>query len=161
MVQWKIQEIKVYEDSQLIINQINDNYQTKDNKLTPYKKMVESLKDLFINITFEKIPHMNNRVAYVMETIRSLLDMLNNILKCEFLVEQLLIPTFKILESEFVCVIVGPRSLWYHSIFTYLNRRTLPSDITPNLKKTFVKKESRFVVLGDTLYHQSIEGTLL
>lgn len=41
-VQWQIQEIKVYGDSQLVINQVNDNYQNKDNKLTPCKNMIES-----------------------------------------------------------------------------------------------------------------------
>jgi len=37
--------LKVYGDSQLIINQVNGEYQTKDDKLTPYKKVVESLKE--------------------------------------------------------------------------------------------------------------------
>lgn len=83
-IQWKIQELKFYGYSQLVINQVSDDYQTKDDKLTPYKKMVENLKDLFIDINFEQIPRMNNRVANVMATIGSFLDMPHNVLQCEF-----------------------------------------------------------------------------
>lgn len=123
--------------------------------------MVENFEELFSDINFEQIPCINNREAYTMEIIRSLLNMSNNILQCEFFVEQLLIWTFEIPKFEFVCVIFNPRSPWYHDIFTDLRKGTLPSDITSNLKKTFFKKESWFMILGDTLYHRSIEGTLI
>ncbi|GLJ48088.1 hypothetical protein SUGI_1015310 [Cryptomeria japonica] len=36
-VEWKIIELMVYGDSQLVVNQINNDYQTKDDKLLPYK----------------------------------------------------------------------------------------------------------------------------
>lgn len=45
-----------------------------------------------------------------MVKIGSLLDMLHNNHKCEFVVEQLLIPTFKVLELEFMFEIVSPNS---------------------------------------------------
>ena len=34
-LEWRITELQVYGDSQLVINQINDDYQTKDDKLLP------------------------------------------------------------------------------------------------------------------------------
>lgn len=55
-----------------------------------------------------------------MATIGSLLDILKNIAKHELLVDQLLIPSFEVPESEWVCEIVGPSDLWYDKIFTYL-----------------------------------------
>lgn len=96
-----------------------------------------------------------------METIGSLLDIPRNIPKQEFLVEQLLIPTFGVPEFEFVCEIVGPDDPWYHDIYTYLRIGVFLIDITLNLKINFFKKLSHFVILGDTLYHRIIEGTLL
>lgn len=99
--------LKVYGDSQLIINQVNDEYQTKDDKLTPYKKLVESLKESFIEITFEQIPRANNKAADTMATIRSLLDILRNVPNHEFLVEKLPMPVFEVSESEVLCEIVG------------------------------------------------------
>ena len=45
-----------------------------------------------------------------MATIASMIDMPHNIECCEFLVEQLLIPAFKLPQSDFVCELVGPNS---------------------------------------------------
>lgn len=46
--EWNITQLQVFEDSQLIINQINDDYQTKDDKLMPYKKMVDDFEKYFV-----------------------------------------------------------------------------------------------------------------
>ncbi|GLJ36903.1 hypothetical protein SUGI_0745930 [Cryptomeria japonica] len=48
VVEWRIIELKVYGDSQLVINQINNDYQTKDDKLLPYKRMVDDFKQYFV-----------------------------------------------------------------------------------------------------------------
>lgn len=42
--EWKITQLQVYGDSQLIVNQVNDDYNTKYEKLMPYKQLVEDLK---------------------------------------------------------------------------------------------------------------------
>lgn len=55
-VQWKIQELRVFGDSQLVIRQATDDYQTKDEKLMPYKQLVDDLKQHFTKIDFEQIP---------------------------------------------------------------------------------------------------------
>lgn len=47
----------------------------KDEKLLPYKRMIDDFKQYFTTITFEKIPRVNNKVVDAMMTIRSLLDM--------------------------------------------------------------------------------------
>ena len=43
-VEWRVDQLNVFGDSQLIINQVNDVYQTKDEKLLPYKRMVDDMK---------------------------------------------------------------------------------------------------------------------
>lgn len=49
--------------------------------------MIDSFKEYFIDITFEKIPRINNMIVNVMASIGSLLDILHKSHKCEFLVE--------------------------------------------------------------------------
>ena len=44
-VKWKIKNLQVYGDSQLVIRQVNDDYETKDEKLAPYKRMADSFKE--------------------------------------------------------------------------------------------------------------------
>ena len=36
-IEWRVDELNIFKDSQLVINQVNDMYQTKDDKLVPYK----------------------------------------------------------------------------------------------------------------------------
>ena len=51
-IEWNIIELHVFGDSQLIINQVNEEYQTKDDKLIPYKKMVNFLRCYFTFVKF-------------------------------------------------------------------------------------------------------------
>lgn len=73
VVECKITELKVFGDFQLVINQVNDDYQTKDDKLMSYKCMVDDFKNYFVDIAFEHIPRLNNKATDSMETISSLL----------------------------------------------------------------------------------------
>lgn len=52
VIEWKIIEFLVYGESQLVINQVNDDYQKKDDKLLPYKSMVDDFKKYFAEIKF-------------------------------------------------------------------------------------------------------------
>jgi len=71
---WKVKELHVYGESQLVINQVNDDYQMKDDKLIPYKHMVDDFEGYLVIISFKKIPHIKNKVADAMATIALLLD---------------------------------------------------------------------------------------
>lgn len=108
-VQWKIQELRVFGDSQLVIRQATDDYQTKDEKLMPYKQLVDDLKQHFAKIEFEQIPREQNRAADAMATIASLIDLPQNETCYEFLVDNLLIPSYEITPMEMICV-VSPES---------------------------------------------------
>ena len=59
----------------MVINQVTNTYQTKDEKLLPYKHMVDTLKVCFVHITFEKKFREKNRVADAMATLASLLQL--------------------------------------------------------------------------------------
>ena len=72
-LEWKLTSLEAYGDSQLIINQVTNTYQTKDEKLVPYKHMVDTLKACFVHITFEQISIEKNRATDAMATLASLL----------------------------------------------------------------------------------------
>lgn len=109
-IQWNIQYFQMFGDSQLVIHQVNNHYETKDDKLMPYKQMVDFLKSKFVTISFRQLPWIHNKQADAMATIASMIDMPQNVEHCEFLVEQLLIPAFELPQAEFVCKLVGPNS---------------------------------------------------
>lgn len=121
VVQWRIKELQVYGDLQLIVNEVNDDYNTKDDKLLPYKQMVEDYKEHFNNTTFEEIPRIHNKAVNAMATVGSLLNMPNNETQLEFIVEQLMIQAYEIPSLEYICEIVGLESPWYNEIYAYLH----------------------------------------
>ena len=55
-VEWIVDELNTFSDSELIINHVNDVYQITDEKLIPYKCMVDDLKKYFSHITFQQFP---------------------------------------------------------------------------------------------------------
>ena len=51
-ISWNIKSLLIFGDSQLVIKQVLDEYHTKDEKLLPYCKIVEDLKQNFTKIIF-------------------------------------------------------------------------------------------------------------
>ncbi|GLJ17131.1 hypothetical protein SUGI_0296430 [Cryptomeria japonica] len=78
----------------------------------PYKRMLDDLKQHFTKIDFEQIPREQNRAADAMATIASLIDLPPNETCYEFLVDNLLVPSYEIMPTEMICV-VGPESQLY------------------------------------------------
>ena len=74
-VEWRVDQLNVFGDSQLVINQVNDIYQTRDEKFLPYKHMVDDMKNYFSHITFQQVPHIDNKATDAMATLASLLQM--------------------------------------------------------------------------------------
>lgn len=151
-IEWKITKLNVYGDSQLVINQVNDKYQTKDEKLMPYKCMVEDFKKYFVSIHFEQVPRLENKVADTMETIASLLEILRNQAHYEFLVEQLSNPIYEDLECCIIFYLVRHDSPLYDDIYTYLKDNTLPHNLSNNKKRTFIHKVYHYTIITNTLY---------
>lgn len=86
-IEWNITELQVYGDSQLIIKQALDEYQTWDDKLLPYKDLVDQLKEHFLHIQFIQVPRLQNKAADAMATIGSLLDIPCEATQYEFFVD--------------------------------------------------------------------------
>ncbi|MDF3675418.1 reverse transcriptase-like protein, partial [Enterobacter hormaechei] len=89
-----ITTLHIYGDYQLVINQVNYYYQTKDEKLLPYKELVDQLTQRFTKLQFTQVPRMQNKAADAMATIGSLLEIPQLATQYEFLVEQLLTPAY-------------------------------------------------------------------
>lgn len=62
----------IYGNSQLFINWVNDIYNTKDEKLCPYKIVVAELLHRFERYNITTITRINNKYANAMESASSL-----------------------------------------------------------------------------------------
>lgn len=74
-LEWRIIELHIYGDSQLVINQVNNEYQMKDDKLIPYKRLIDSLRNCFTFVTFQQVPRVENKAIDAMATLSSILQL--------------------------------------------------------------------------------------
>lgn len=109
-VQWKILDLRVLGDFQLVIRQVNDDYKTKVENIMPYKRIVDDFKVYFTTITFGQITRDNSRAADAMATIASLAIIPSNAKYYEFLVEPVLELAYNVPQSEMICLIIGANS---------------------------------------------------
>ncbi|XP_050897564.1 uncharacterized protein LOC127104424 [Lathyrus oleraceus] len=68
----KIKILKVYGDSVLVISRIKGDWETRDNKLIPYKKHIMKLIPYFDEITFHHIPMEENWLDNALATLASM-----------------------------------------------------------------------------------------
>ena len=78
VAEWRVDQLNVFGDSHLIINQVNNVYQKEDEKLLPYKCMVDDMKKYYAHINSKQVPWDNNKAIDVMATLASLLQMPEN-----------------------------------------------------------------------------------
>ena len=159
-VEWNITELQIFGDSQLIIKQVLNDYQTKDEKLLPYKELVDQLTQHFTKLQFTQVPRLQNKAADAMATIGSLLEIPQEATQYEFLVEQLLTPAHANDDSNRVCILVGPQSPWYHEIHAYLTDGIISPHLTRTQRQNLIRKSSRYVIVANTLYRRGYHDTL-
>ncbi|XP_070004568.1 uncharacterized protein [Nicotiana sylvestris] len=68
-----IEELLIMGDSNLIIQQAQGEWKTRDVKLIPYRKYVEDLSKWFKSIEFRYIPRCHNELADALATLASML----------------------------------------------------------------------------------------
>ncbi|XP_050897915.1 uncharacterized protein LOC127104803 [Lathyrus oleraceus] len=71
-IDMRIKILEVYGDSALVINQVNGNWETRNENLIPYKEHVLKLIPYFDQITFEHIPREENHLADALATLSSM-----------------------------------------------------------------------------------------
>ncbi|GKU86412.1 hypothetical protein SLEP1_g942 [Rubroshorea leprosula] len=71
----KAQNIRVFSDSQLIVNQVNGSCDIRDPQLGHYASMVNRLKSDFVLFQMDKIPRVDNKWADELSKLASSQDM--------------------------------------------------------------------------------------
>ena len=110
----------IFGDSQLAINQVNNDYQIKDEKLIPYKNFIDSLRNYFTFVTFQQIPRAETKAIDAMAILASILQLEEHESCFQFLAEELHHPTYDSLDDCVIYAVVGHDSSCYATIFSYL-----------------------------------------
>ncbi|XP_019431434.1 PREDICTED: uncharacterized protein LOC109338614 [Lupinus angustifolius] len=71
-VERKVKILEVFWDLALVIHQLKGKWETRDNKLVPYKEYIHRMVERFEKIDFYHIPREDNRLADALSTLSSM-----------------------------------------------------------------------------------------
>lgn len=70
-----IRSLRVFGDSALVIYQIRDEWETRNQKLVPYQKLVKDMINQFEEIMFEHMSREHNQISDALATLAALLQL--------------------------------------------------------------------------------------
>ncbi|XP_019432700.1 PREDICTED: uncharacterized protein LOC109339673 [Lupinus angustifolius] len=109
-----VKKLRVFEDSALIIYQVNGEWQTKDMKLIPYHKYLSSLAKKFEEICFSHVTRDKNQFADALATLTVMtkLEVHANVRPIQVTAQD---------EPSYCCAnVVVDGKPWYHDIKIYI-----------------------------------------
>ena len=145
-----IQELLVLGDSDLLVHQIQGEWETRDPKLIPYQHCLQGLCQRFVSIKFRHIPRMHNEIADALATLSSMLQHPD-----DAHIDPLYI---QIRDQHAYCNMIEEEfdgKPWFHDIKTYLQCGECPSDVTSNQKRTIRRLARGFFLSGGILYKKT------
>nr|XP_016504854.1 PREDICTED: uncharacterized protein LOC107822809 [Nicotiana tabacum] len=151
-----VEELLIMGDSDLIIQQAQSEWETRDFKLIPYRQHVEDLRKRFKSVEFRYIPRFHNELADALATLATMLPYPGNVH-----IDPLEI---QIRERHGYCnmVEVEPNDQpWYHDIKRFLKIKEYPEQASGDQKRTIRRLANSFFLSGEVLYKRTPELNLL
>ena len=152
-----ITKLQVQSDSQLVVNQLQGSYQTRDTKMAAYLKIVKELQVGFESFSILQVPRVENSHA----------DSLANLGAAIQTTTPMSIPlvyvqwpaTWKDEPLDQTIAEISSEPSWMTPIISYLLSGQLPED--KNEARRIKAKAARFTLYNNQLYKRSYSGPLL
>jgi len=155
-IESKAKFLNVYGDSALVIHQLRGEWETRDQKLIPYKTYIMELVEYFDFIKFHHIPREDNQLADALATLSSM-----------FKINQdgvMPMIQMKSHEGPAYCHFIEEEldgKPWYFDIKRYIKTREYPEEASENDKRTLRRLAANFILSGDVLYKRNHDMVLL
>ena len=157
-----IKYLNIYGDSQLVINQLLEEYEVKKEDLIPYYKHAMRLLDRLDIVKLEHVPRGANKMVNALASLATTLALgaeeEMTIPVCSRLVVS---PDEENLEEDanIICDVKTDEEDWRQPIINYLKHGKLPTD--PRHKTEIRWRASRFLYYNRMLYRCSFLGLWL
>ena len=152
----KVKNLTVYGDSDLIIRQMQDRWNTRDPKLVPYNEYLKALVEQFEEVQFDYIPREKNQLADALATLAAMLDLEGEGETELIQIHRQEIPAYCLAMEQ-----VPDGKPWFFNISQYLKNQEYPIEASETDKKTIRRLAAGYFLSGETLYKRSFDGTLL
>ena len=145
-------------DSNLVLRQVQGDWKTRDAKLKPYHAYLELLIEKFEELKYIHLLRAHNQFVDALATLTSTVDVPTNAIVHPLLIETRTTPIYYHLIDE---TEVQDDLPWFHDIHQFLRSSTYPEVMTAKDRRALRQLATRFVICGETLYRQSVDGMLL
>ena len=150
----EVDQLEVRSDSQLVVKQIEDSYESRGEKMILYLKKVRELLKMFIRIQVKHVPRAeNSRVDALAKLATTSQEDLGRLIPVEHLPE----PSVNIDNGDVSPMMSEPS--WMDPIWDYLVEGTLPSD--PKEASKLRARSARFTMHRGTLYKRGFSTPIL
>ena len=152
----KIKKLQVYEDSLLVIHQLNGEWETRDSKLIPCNKYIQEIAQTFKSITFKHVPRESNQIADALATLSAMFNVVYN--------EEIQPIKTKKREASVYCMRVKQEpdgKPWYHDIRRYITCQEYPLGASKNSRHAIRKLAMSFFLSEEVLQKRNYDMTLL
>ena len=149
----KTNNLKVYSDSQLVVNQVNETYQAREEKIVAYLEKAKELMGSISTVIIEVVPRSKNSNTDALAKLASTKDAeLLNAVSIEFLSKPNIKQRPEIMELE-------KEPSWMDPIVAYLKiRKLLENKIEVRILRL---KVARYVIYDNKLYRKGYSMSLL
>eukprot|EP00261_Vitis_vinifera_P024444 XP_010656732.1 PREDICTED: uncharacterized protein LOC104880757 [Vitis vinifera] len=153
-----VRQLEIHGDSNLVIQQIQGIWRTRDEKLKPYHAYLDLLVDRFDELRYIHLHRVENQFAGALATLASMIEIPTGVTVLPLLIETRSVPAY--------CCLIGDiedqdELPWYHDIYQFLACGTHLEAFTAKDRRTLRQLATRFVICGDALYRRSPNGLLL
>ncbi|CAM8889845.1 unnamed protein product [Rhodiola kirilowii] len=160
--QIRVDEMDIYGDSQLVINQVLGEYEVRKDDVIPYHRHATQLLNEFDSISIGHVPRSANKLADALANLAANLALgaeeTMSIPVCSRWVVPPLEENEENMESSNV-VYAYEREDWRQPIIDFLDHQKLPTD--PRHKVEIRRRAPRFIHYKGTLYRRSFLGQWL
>ncbi|KAK0573961.1 hypothetical protein LWI29_016278 [Acer saccharum] len=146
-------EVEIFNDSQVVVNQVLDEYQARDESMITYLELAKELLGRFKEYIIAHVPREENEQA---DALAKLASATINIWPKSISIIRLLQPS--IVKSKEVGAVFGERNSWMTPIKEYIVNDVLPSD--PLEAKRLKYRATRYSVLNGELYKRGYSRAL-
>ncbi|GFZ05230.1 hypothetical protein Acr_17g0008020 [Actinidia rufa] len=153
VIELGMDSLNAFSDSQLVVNQVQGDYLTKDSRMVAYLDKAKTMTVKIQNFKICQIPKEENKKDDALPNLASAFYFISDrSVPMEFL------PNPSIEVSKTVCQIEAEPT-WMDDITAYLRDRTLPPDKLQSRRIQY--RSIRFCLLYGVLYKKSFSGPLL
>ena len=150
-----IRQLKIYGDSNLVIQQTQGIWRTRDEKLKPCHAYLDLLVAKFDELRYIHLPRAENQFADVLATLAFVVEIPVGVTVRPLMIETRSAPAY--------CCLIGDienqdELPWYHDIYQFLSCGVYPETTTPKDRSALRQFAARFFICGDALYRRSPNG---